>query len=272
MGSHFSRRNFLKLSALGALFTGSWLTGLRNVAIQGNKHPDRLESYALAAEKKSLNSPQERKFFTQHQYTMVATVAALIVPTDETPGATEVGVADYIDQLIAHSKARQRRYRNGLNWIDRLSEKKYDKGFLMLKEEDQIALLHTIEENEPRPRLSLSGFTGRVLRKISRIWTEKYGIGNLNNFFRTTRKHVFYGYFSSPIIWKEIGYFGPPQPDGYSDYSRPPSKVNYSGGIRKIDDRACQNCHFDYLHEKVTKSHNTCQDCHEPHSFCLNGE
>jgi hypothetical protein len=209
MASHFSRRNFLKLSALGALFTGSWLTGLRNVAIQGNKYPDRLESYALAAEKKSLNSPQERK---------------------------------------------------------------YDKGFLMLKEEDQIALLHTIEENEPRPRLSLSGFTGRVLRKISRIWTEKYGIGNLNNFFRTTRKHVFYGYFSSPIIWKEIGYFGPPQPDGYSDYSRPPSKVNYSGGIRKIDDRACQNCHFDYLHEKVTKSHNTCQDCHEPHSFCLNGE
>ncbi len=30
-------------------------------------------------------------------------------------------------------------------------------------------------------------------------------------------------YFSSPIIWKELGYEGPPQPRGFLNYTEPPS-------------------------------------------------
>ena len=39
--------------------------------------------------------------FTESQYAVVAAACARLIPTDADPGATEAGVVDYVDQLLA---------------------------------------------------------------------------------------------------------------------------------------------------------------------------
>src|SRR5438445_1021804 len=39
-------------------------------------------------------------FFSAEEYAMVAAACAVLIPTDQDPGATEAGVVDYIDGLL----------------------------------------------------------------------------------------------------------------------------------------------------------------------------
>jgi len=49
----------------------------------------------------------EPQFFNDHQYALVAVLAALIIPTDEDPGATEAGVVNCIDRIAPESEQKQ---------------------------------------------------------------------------------------------------------------------------------------------------------------------
>jgi hypothetical protein len=42
-------------------------------------------------------------FFTRRQYDTVVAFSDLVIPTTDTPGAKEAGVADYLDRLLAVS-------------------------------------------------------------------------------------------------------------------------------------------------------------------------
>ena len=91
-----------------------------------------------------------------------------------------------------------------------------------------------------------------------------------SGFFKIIREDVFYGYYSNPISWKVIGYFGPPQPVGYPDYAERPSPDNYISDVRQMNNKICQNCHFNQLQKDTHKDHINCMNCHEPH-FPLKG-
>jgi Gluconate 2-dehydrogenase subunit 3 len=55
------------------------------------------------------------RFFEGEEYATVAELAASIIPSDETPGAREARVAEWIDFLVSESdNDRQRLYRDGL--------------------------------------------------------------------------------------------------------------------------------------------------------------
>jgi gluconate 2-dehydrogenase gamma chain len=265
MNKKFTRREFIKISTVGLVATGAVVATGRIIAIppdMGLPNP-----YPVVPDQKpALPSPGDRsRFFNEHQYALVATLAALIVPTDEDPGATEAGVVDYIDRLVAQSEEKQATYVKGLDWLDDLSQKEYDKDFLSLGLREQIDLLRSLDETRTMRTRSVSGFLGRVDRKIDKIWDDLFGVGHDSGFFKEIRRDVFYGYYSNPISWKAVGYYGPPQPVGYPDYTEPPSRANYTDTGPIIDDETCQSCHFD---QTVKESHTNlteCTTCHVPH-------
>lgn len=266
MEKKFTRREFIKISAVGLAATGAVVATGRIIAIppdMGLPNP-----YPVVPDQKpAIPSPSSStRFFNERQYALVATLAALIVPTDEDPGATEAGVVDYIDRLVAQSESKQTTYVEGLDWLDELSQKEYDKDFLSLGVREQIDLLRSIDEATAMRNRSISSFLERVDRKMDKTWDDLFGVGHVPRLFRKEiRTDVFYGYYSNPISWKVVGYYGPPQPVGYPDYAEPPSAANYTGTVRPIEDETCQSCHFDQTMKESHTNLTECTTCHTSH-------
>jgi hypothetical protein len=72
------------------------------------------------------------KTLNPHQYTTVKTVAELILPRTETPGATDVGAADFIDLILTewYEDSERSRFLNGLADIDARSQALFAKDFI----------------------------------------------------------------------------------------------------------------------------------------------
>lgn len=149
--------------------------------------------------------------------------------------------------------------------IEEISRKQYGKYFLDLTVKEQIEILVAIDKAQARFNRPVSGLIDRINRKFDKIWDELFGIGKVPNFFSAIRDDVVYGYYSNPVSWKVIGYFGPPQLFGYPDYAEPPLSDNYIDKIRPINNKACQNCHFDQFKKKNHKGQSNCMGCHPIH-------
>lgn len=74
-------------------------------------------------------------FFTEEQAGLVSEVAAIIIPKTDTPGAKEVGVPAFIDQLIkqCYKKEDQDKFLAGLAEFDEGAKKAYGDSFLDLE-------------------------------------------------------------------------------------------------------------------------------------------
>lgn len=74
-------------------------------------------------------------FFTEEQAGLVSEVTAIIIPKTDTPGAKEVGVPAFIDQLIkqCYKKEDQDRFIAGLAEFDEGAKKAYGDSFLDLE-------------------------------------------------------------------------------------------------------------------------------------------
>ncbi len=270
---NINRREFIKKVGIGALATGGLITAC-NIITSPTKMvlPD---PYPELPEWKPAIPPynEQALFLNEHQYALVATLAAIIIPSDEDPGANEAVVVDDLDRLIADSKEKQAIYKKGLKWLDKISREQYGNGFLALELNEQISLLRRIDEAETMRNRSVTGFMDRVDRKADEIWDDFFGIGENSYFFRIIHKDVLVAYFSNPISWNVVGYYGPPQPVGYLDFSEPPSPTKYTGSIRQVSNQSCLICHDDGLkhdrgdlHDRSKLIDNTCNTCHPPHS------
>lgn len=115
-----SRRNFVKLSILGA---GSlWL--LPNCT----------------------NSDLKWRFFSDSEASLVDKLADLIIPPDEWPGGSESGVCNYIDkQLVGPYIRFQESYKKGLSAIQASCQSLYGTNFEKLTEQAGISFLETME-------------------------------------------------------------------------------------------------------------------------------
>ena len=261
-----SRRRFIKRAAIGILGVGAMLTtGKAAVSPPDMGLPD---PYPELPDRKAVTPPYNHKslFFSEHQYDLIATLAALIIPTDDTAGATEAGVANYIDSLVAESQNRQAIYAKGLKWLDDLSMERSDKDFLGLDLNEQIDLLRVLDETSSMRDRPVSGSLQRVNRKIDKIWDDVFGVGENSRVFKIIRQDVIEGYYTSPISWEGLGYFGPPQPVGYPDFSDPPSSANYTGSVRLVNNVSCKKCHEEGRHPRGGLIDLTCTTCHRPHS------
>ena len=132
--SELTRREVIKLGAGAAIATT--LVGL--------------DSKALA------QSAQDKAtlFFTKQEFALVDELTELIIPADDhSPGARAAQVAGYIDFRLSESFDEQPKilWREGLKLVEQLSQEMHGKPFLEASQEQRIALLSRISENEKKP-------------------------------------------------------------------------------------------------------------------------
>jgi hypothetical protein len=86
------------------------------------------------------------RFFADAEFETVARLASLIIPSDETPGAREARVEEWIDFLLSASdEARQRLYREGLSRLDARCQERHASAFSKLPEAAQVDALEETE-------------------------------------------------------------------------------------------------------------------------------
>ena len=146
------RRDVLRLLATGA-------------ALQLAPH----QLFALAREARALLAEQTSpRTLTLHQFATVRTMAELIIPKTDTPGATEVKTAEFTDLMLTEwfDKSEKSRFLNGLGDVDVRAQKLFAKDFVDGTPAEQAQILTdlgsalTAESRSGRRQ----GLTGRGAR------------------------------------------------------------------------------------------------------------
>jgi gluconate 2-dehydrogenase gamma chain len=119
------------------------------------------------------------------------TLAALcdeIIPADDFPSASQAGVVNYIDrQLARHYQRHQSSYRDGLDWADGMSRKRFGVSFADGNADRRLQIALALEKNK-------------------------------RAFFELVREHTMEGYYGSPrhggnrdaVSWRMLGLDEPP--------------------------------------------------------------
>ena len=116
-GQDIKRREVLR--AIGIAAIASHFPGFVKWAYAGAHEP---ASDDPAAARPQAFSPQ---FFSSEEFARIERLSELIIPSDETPGAREAGVAEFIDFMVAHDTEQQKPMRAGLAWLDEQSGRRF---------------------------------------------------------------------------------------------------------------------------------------------------
>ena len=122
------------------------------------------------------------QFFTAAEYAMVERLTEIIIPSDDTPGAKEAGVAEFIDFMVANDPEPQYPFRVGLAWLNAHAEEVNGKRFIELTPEQQTSLLEPLGFKDKARPGSESGV----------------------RFFRLMREYTVTGFYTSEIGFKEL--------------------------------------------------------------------
>jgi gluconate 2-dehydrogenase gamma chain len=88
------------------------------------------------------------KTLNPHQYAIVKTIAELIIPHTETPGATDVGAADFIDLILTEwfEDSERTRFLAGLGDVDTRAQALFAKDFIDSTAAQQGLILDALGE------------------------------------------------------------------------------------------------------------------------------
>jgi gluconate 2-dehydrogenase gamma chain len=131
-------------------------------------------------------STYQPSFFTPAEYEIVEKLTGLILPADESPGAHEAGVAEFIDFIVAHDDELQYPFRTGLAWLNAFAFEKDGSNFSNLQSSQQEALLR------------------KLAYRSQQSPTERQG----QEFFTLIRKYTVLGYYTSRIGLESLDYPG----------------------------------------------------------------
>lgn len=197
----FTRRNFLRIITISPLF---FLLKPYSYLYASGKKRKKLS----LASRNLIKGKFE--FFTQYQATIVEEVTSLIIPTDVDPGAREAGVVYELDHVVANSNKLKELYAKGIELLDYIAEKNYEKESLLdLSYNEKIKLL----------KMSDSG-------KVSYSYEKSFFIGYLDShtvrhfFINTIKQQTYDVFYTSEIGCRVIGYQRPPQWSGHPDYDK----------------------------------------------------
>lgn len=182
-----SRRSFLARATTG--LSSAWITANWSAILEAQEHAKRAASSGHSA---------KFEFLSQEQAAEVESVAAQIIPTDDTPGAREAGAVYFIDRaLTTFDRDRQPVYTRGLEDLQAKVRELFPSAtkFNDLSADQQIQVLKAIEKTA---------------------------------FFSQIRTHTITGFLANPeyggnrdeIGWKLIGFEGKfhyQAPFGYYD-------------------------------------------------------
>lgn len=85
-------------------------------------------------------------FLNEDQASVVSDVAEIIIPRTDTPGAKDVGVPGFIDQMLkeVYSAEDQKRFTEGLQAFNEEAKKAYGEDFAGLDDEDKAAFVTNV--------------------------------------------------------------------------------------------------------------------------------
>jgi gluconate 2-dehydrogenase gamma chain len=176
-GQSIERREVLQLLAFASAAAG--FAGFRKWAyacdhVLPARHPE------------AASDPYQPLYFSSDEYATLERLAELIIPGDDTPGAREAGVSEFIDFMVANDPAMQMPFRFGLAWIESRARFLFDKRFRELNSQQQTAML---EQLAYRDRYQSGDEDGRAFFGLMRDMTVK-------------------GYYTSRIGLEQLGYPG----------------------------------------------------------------
>ena len=102
------------------------------------------------------------EFLSEDQASVVTQVSEIIIPRTDTPGAKDVGVPSFIDQMVkeVYAEEDQKWFTDGLTAFNEAAKKEYSDDFADLDEEDQEAFVRKVHDEainaekttDPAPR------------------------------------------------------------------------------------------------------------------------
>jgi hypothetical protein len=125
-------------------------------------------------------------FFSATEYALVERLTDLIIPADDTPGAHDAGVSEFVDLMVSRDPELQRDFQAGLRWLNTRSQKTWGHTFVMLNPDQQIALLESL-----------------AYRKKFRAGDEPG-----RKFLDLVREYTVMGFYTSEIGLKELDFPG----------------------------------------------------------------
>ncbi len=84
------------------------------------------------------------QFFSEREYSLLERLTELIILSDETPGAKDAGVAEFVHFMVAHDPDKQYKFRTGITWLNAHSERLKRQPFVELSQEQQVSILDSL--------------------------------------------------------------------------------------------------------------------------------
>ena len=130
---------------------------------------------------------------TTGQDELLAVLTEHIIPETDTPGARAARVSEYIDAMLTdfYSTNDRERFLAGLSEVDERAQHAYGMSFMEASEDQQIALLTTLDE-EAFPDLATMSDEEREAHRQRRAQEG-------NPFFATLKELTIAGYYTSEV-------------------------------------------------------------------------
>jgi gluconate 2-dehydrogenase gamma chain len=186
--NQISRRGALKYLGLlsaslaGREFLASWLP-LQGASADGNSAPVTISGMHHQDAEPEPAAAYAPQFFNAEEFDTVQILTALIIPTDDTPGAKEAQVANYIDFVVFSAAefepALQKQWIDGLKFVERESQRQFGKAFRSATEAEQIKLLTKMSPGEQQSAASAEGlefFSTLKDMTVEGFYTSKIGL------------------------------------------------------------------------------------------------
>lgn len=147
---------------------------LRAAQSSGESH--RAHQHSVAPPEPDRWTSYQPKFFTNEEFRMLDTFTAILIPTDETPGAREAHVAAFTDFVVnaaaEYDPGMQKRWRRAMDWLRA-------QNFAQLAAQEQCRLLEQISAPERNHAKSDEGFRVYQLIKdmaVRAFYTSRVGL------------------------------------------------------------------------------------------------
>ena len=163
---------------------------------------DHLQSIASAP---ASATPHQPLFLSSEHFRLVEHLSEMIIPADDTPGAKDAGVAEFIDFMLANrvpvnargdlrstpdairaGEDAQIRFLAGLNWLNAHCKSEFGGEFLNITSEQQKSLLESLAYKSKFKPTTESG----------------------RDFFQMLRDYTAVGFYTTKIGLESLGYPG----------------------------------------------------------------
>lgn len=157
--------------------------GLLGLAVMSGAFGCTADGVEKAARARQGSEPFTRKFFTDDEWSTVRTLVDMVIPRDARSGsATDAGVPEFMDVILAEFPDSGTSMRAGLTWLDGESRRRFAKPFHQGTEAERQALLDAIAwPKRAGPELKQGVDFFKQFRNLtaSGFWSSRMGVEDL---------------------------------------------------------------------------------------------